>query len=177
MALVVVEGIDASGKSTLLENARIQISRRYFVLMRHSCRPLQLSHAIQFMRTLRYGCDIGLDIIADRHPLISEPIYGPILRGEHLFQDHFIYGEPEGRNQYLRHNVGRIIYCRPPDHVIEANLGNRPQLEGIKEKIWDLLDKYDHRMTELSENGIPVFLYDYTTHTGPLVELFFGGQS
>lgn len=178
MSLIVVEGVDASGKSTLLENARLDIKKRYFVIARHSQRPYVLSDALHFMRATKYASDLcALDLICDRHPLISEPIYGPLLRGGHLFESHGEYCEPEARAGYFADNVERIIYCRPPDHIIEENLGRLPQLAGIKEKIWELLDAYDKEMAELMKCGIPVIVYDYTIFSGSLADLFFGSAA
>lgn len=173
-SFIVVEGCDGSGKSTLLDNARLQIPKRYFVLVRHSCRPLQLSDALQFMRATRHAVDIGLDLIADRHPLISEPIYGPLLRGSHLFDGHFTYSDEDHRLEYLHSNIDRVIYCRPPEKTIEENLDRLPQLSGVRATIWDLLDRYDSVMGRIALRGVPVVSYDYTTYQGTLEDLFFG---
>jgi len=176
MSLIVVEGVDASGKSTLLENARIQIPKRYFVIIRHSCRPLALHHATQFMRAANFtSYHAGLDVIADRHPLISEPIYGSLLRGGHLFEESQQFKKEEDRLDELFRAVERVIYCRPSDDTIIANVDNKPQLAGVKEKILDLLDSYDQTMVKIRASGVPVYLYDYTTETRPLADIFFGG--
>lgn len=153
--LVVVEGVDASGKSTLLENSR-EIRGRYFVLLRHSCRPLRPSDVSQLM-TLVAGA-WGLDIVLDRHPLISEPIYGPILRGYDLASTLMTKEQIDRR---LVKTVDKIIYCRPPADKILHNLDNRPQLAGIRERFDDLLTAYDIRMYELSLI-MKVVTYDYT---------------
>lgn len=176
MSLIVVEGVDASGKSTLLENSRIQIPKRYFVLLRHSCRPLSLSHAIQFMRMSMFGSDVGLEVIADRHPLISEPIYGPILRGSHLFEEHFTYHSEAGRGEYLKRNVARVIYCRPPVEIMKENISRNPQLEWVEERFDILLAAYDKQIELLRDYyGVPVVTYDWTTYDKPpLEQLFFG---
>lgn len=168
MSLIVVEGVDASGKSTLLEDARLRISKRYFLLVRHSCRPLVLNDALRFQRMVE---NFPGDIIVDRHPLISEFIYGPILRGS------TVYGamtEEEADNHLVK-TVNRIIYCRPPTFVIEEKLDNNPQLAGIRENLSALIQAYDQRMDRLSQR-LRVVRYDYGGYPQLpfLDELFFG---
>lgn len=172
MSLIVVEGCDGSGKSTLLENARIEIRKRYFVQVRHSCRPLELGDAIHFMRTVNYAAG-RLPVMADRHPLISEPIYGPILRGTHLFESHFNYSKPHFRYETLRDFVARIIYCRPSLETVRRNIMVNPQLAGVAEKIESLYAAYDQTMEEISRY-VSVFTYDYQLQTVSLEQLFFG---
>lgn len=172
MSIIVVEGVDASGKSTLLENIRA-IPKKYFVLMRHSCRPLKPADIIRFLNTIEEN---GLTIVADRHPLISEPIYGPLLRKENLVEKIFT---TEQVNRRLSRTVDRIIYCRPPSSIIHSCLNNRPQLAGIKEKIDLLIDEYDKRMLEL-DSIVPVRRYDYTCSPSIpefLDQLIFGARS
>lgn len=168
MSIIVVEGVDGSGKSTLLENARLQIPKKYFVLVRHSCRPLSTEQILDFLNFIEEG---RLPIILDRHPLISEPIYGPVLRKENLVDG--IENESSAIDRLVA-TVDRIIYCRPPDPVIEKNLCNLPQLAGIHENIWDLLDAYDQRMHQLHKRGMDVIQYDYTTPSYSMENLFFG---
>ncbi len=170
MSLIVVEGVDASGKSTLLENARLQIPKRYFILMRHSCRPLKLSDIDGFMDTGAYAERQGLDVIVDRHPLISEPIYGPILRGVNLAAPY----TNERIRSILSLYTERIIYCRPPVHMMLENLDKNPQLEWVIPRFQELLAAYDERMDSLKLQGIKVVWYDWTSYKGTLEQLFFG---
>lgn len=172
MSLIVVEGCDGSGKSTLLENARIEIKKRYFLQTRHSCRPLELGDALHFMRTARYTAGL-LPLMVDRHPLISEPIYGPILRGSHLFESHLNLSRPHFRYEELRDSVTRIIYCRPSLEAVRRNISVQPQLAGIAEKIDLLYEAYDRTMEELS-TYVQIVMYDYQLQTTPLEQLFFG---
>lgn len=173
MSLIVVEGVDASGKSTLLETSRLEIKKRYFVLVRHSCRPLELGDALQFMRMVN-GSSQYLDVIADRHPLISEPIYGTIIRDGHLFANHFNYDNPEYRANTLSSSVDRIIYCRPPVEVMREHIDKNPQLEWVKERFDQLVEAYDETMSYLQDEGVDVVWHDWTTYLGTLENLFFG---
>lgn len=164
--ITVVEGVDASGKSTLLENIRA-IPHLYFVLLRHSCRPLR---PYDILRFLRLANDSPIPMVIDRHPLISEPIYGPILRGVDLVSEIFTPGQVQRK---LEATVNRIVYCRPPLELIRRNLSNRPQLSGVAEKIEPLLEAYDKRMSELAQ-VLPVISYDYCADVVDYRNLIFG---
>lgn len=158
MSIIVVEGVDASGKSTLLENIR-SIPKKYFLLIRHSCRPLVPRDILDFLVFIEEERrENPLWKVVDRHPLVSEPIYGPLLRNEDLSLKLFTKDQSLRR---LERTVERIIYCRPPLELIQKNLGNRPQLAGIDSNIGKLLDLYDARMDELRKH-VDVVPYDYT---------------
>jgi hypothetical protein len=168
--LIVVEGVDASGKSTLLEASRT-IRDRYFVLVRHSCRPLRPEHITSLLKQTE---DTGIDVVLDRHPLISEPIYGPILRNHDLARD-WSKGDDWMVTSWIK-TIDRIVYCRPPIEVIKANLGNKLQLAGVEENLTKLLSAYDLRMSELKAMGIPIVRYDYSYEPNPDIEMLLFGE-
>lgn len=171
MSLIVVEGVDASGKSTLLEQIRLSVKKRYFVTVRHSCRPLKDWHVRNFLDMVEDYSEC-LEIIADRHPLISEPIYGPLLRGENLIDGIETLDSAAIR---LKDTVERVIYCRPSRSTIKSNLYNLPQLEGVIPHIDSLIDAYDDRMDQLRRIGVRIIPYDYQEWERPNFEhLFFG---
>lgn len=170
--LIVVEGVDASGKTTLLENSR-HIRGRYFVLLRHSCRPL-VPDDIGNLLKLIDGQPV--DLILDRHPLISEPIYGPILRKKNLVTE-WIAPFTGAVDSWIK-EIDRVIYCRPPITAILTNLNNNPQLAGVEQHLEELLYAYDRRMAEIKALGVEVVKYDYKRDPVPdLRQLFFGEKS
>lgn len=166
MSIIVVEGVDASGKSTLLDQSRLDIRRRYFLLMRHSQRPYSPLDVTGFLKTLE---GVRCDVVVDRHPLISEPIYGPILRGVDITEN-----SVTDRLRYLKNTVERVIYCRPPKFMIIENLVKLPQLKGVKDNLVKLLEAYDNAMKALQQEGVPVIWYDYECNTRPIEDMFFG---
>lgn len=173
MSLIVVEGVDGSGKSTLLENARIEIPKRYFIQIRHSCRPLDPYHILNLLDLIQ---DYGetLDVMLDRHPLISEPIYAALLRpGTDLTVQSGHWPDFESRAKHLQVTVDRIIYCRPSLESVKRNIAVQPQLAGIAEKIEELYDWYDRAMVSYSQY-LPVLTYDYKLQDRTLADLFFG---
>jgi hypothetical protein len=171
MSLIVVEGVDGSGKSTLLENARLEIKKKYFVIARHSCRPLSAADIIGFLRLAEMSAPFP--VICDRHPLVSEPIYGNLLRGSDITD--LVMISSVHKIDRLKRTVDRIVYCRPSYGQIRENVGKLPQLAGVIEKLPDLVEKYDEAMRTYERNGIRVVRYDYNWKTD-LNELFFGAK-
>ena len=173
MSLIVVEGCDGSGKSTLLENARIEIPKRYFLQVRHSCRPLSPVHIRDFLTMVEPAGEY-LNIMIDRHPLISEPIYANILRGGNdltlQYPDWLTF---EDRAKHLARTVNRVIYCRPSFEAIRRNVSVNPQLAGVVDKLPFLVEAYDRTMRDLLKD-VPVIHFDYQFQDRTLEELFFG---
>lgn len=159
MPIIVVEGVDGSGKTTLLDKLRLSNGpRRYYNLIRHSCRPLKPNDVYDFLTWIEERAMAGTPHrIVDRHPLISEPIYGPILRGEDLTNFTKSY-----RLARLKMSVDKVIYCCPPLETIKKNLSVQPQLEGVARRIEELVAAYDDAMRELTANKVTVIYYDYT---------------
>lgn len=157
MGVIVLEGPDGAGKSTLAENIRREAGRRYFVMVRHSCRPLTFRDADLFSSWVR-GLNPNLDAIIDRHPLISEPIYGPILRGVDLLQGYSL----SDRLAELERRVSRIVYCRPSTDTILRCIHSEPQLQWVVEKIDLLIAAYDQFFYQVeSQSTVEVVRYDW----------------
>lgn len=163
---VIVEGPDGAGKTTLIETIRQRISK-YFWILRPS-HPPRIKYEIDtLLRTLeaRYSSAVGF--LLDRHPLISEPIYGPILRGTDILE---IGGDYAISNSLLQRHVKHtdhsghlIIYCRPPlSTIIENVRRNAPQqLGGVVDNTPKLVSEYDRMILSL-EGYLPIVTYDYT---------------
>ena len=175
MSIIIVEGVDGSGKTILLRRLREQ-SSRYFWVALSSGRPKTLEEihdAVHFIGQCAY---LKLPVICDRFPLISEEVYGPTLRGTSLLND-LSHRQQEISANFLLENTERIVYCKPPKETIIKNLteGGIPQLPGVLENLDELLDRYEGIITTLKDKGVPVYRYDYTRDHTPLDEVFFGG--
>lgn len=152
---VVIEGPDGSGKSTLCEHIREKI-HTYFVMLRHSQRPRT---SADLCNSLNWVAKIptNLDVVIDRHPVISEPIYGGIIRHSDLFTQSRLKAD-----DFLT-QINRVVYCRPPVDVILENAKVRPQLEGVRDNLEKIIDAYDRRMQYLAFlPKIEIIIYDYT---------------
>lgn len=172
MALVIVEGCDGSGKTTLVQRARAEC-KRYFWAAQPSRPPKTIEQILEGSRWLAMALNFpSLDVILDRHPYISEPIYGPILRGVSVIPS-------TARTPLLKSLIGqteRFIYCRPPRAVITDNVTRtaKDQLAGVVLKHLLIVDAYDHVMREILRLGGKVFWYDYTFSKRSLEALLFG---
>lgn len=97
----------------------------------------------------------------DRHPLISEPIYGTILRGNVDPR----FGDVAGAN--LMHKLNSkalVVYCLPEFSTVFANIqkNEADQLSGVGENIWDIYESYRQRMfTHAHYMPHTAFHYDY----------------
>lgn len=143
MPLIIVEGMDNTGKTTLIqslaEHFRLPTARTY--------RKPDSSTEIHQWDAWCTHCPYPL--ILDRHPAISDMIYGPRLRG--VTYSGFGLAQRTHENNF-------IIYCRPPKNKIIQTINERDQLEGVAENLSDLLSDYDNTMDMLG----PDFVYDYT---------------
>lgn len=153
--MIIVEGCDNSGKTVLTERLTQDLK---LVLIR--CRRLpksredvfRFSHHVEVMAR-------HFPVILDRHPAISEPIYGPICRQKHLLN-------PGDQEQILtRAEKPLIIYCRPDPGVI-IDFGERAQMAGVKENVHTLIRVYDSYMSQLAEDFTIVW-YDWRSNMYP----------
>lgn len=138
--MIILEGPDNSGKTTLGQRLETALG----VTLIHSTRPPAdasssdlIEHAVLQVEPRR--------VIMDRNYLISELVYGTILRG----------GPALGRERHLKLmndmlELGHIliIYCRPSADTILDN-GNRQQMIGVIEAHGKIISNYDRLMGQL----------------------------
>lgn len=151
--MIIVEGMDNSGKTTLIKS----LTRDLPLSIIKSPGPKDsLASFLWVIQTLR---EKKKDIIYDRYFLISERVYGPIIRGEDVFGDYTF----DLISLMLRKSP-LIIYCRPSDETIK-NWGSRDQMAGVKNNFHDLVTRYDWIMSLIEEiacNSTLIHPYDYT---------------
>lgn len=164
--IIIVEGMDGTGKTTLVQQLayRLEIQPRKFV---GSLGPSDDYRQVLIDRTrseiaeLETASAKGRPIkrIYDRFPLISEAVYGPVLRGRNCFGG--LYYPLRSRLLSLK---TMIIYCRPEREVIKANVQKAPQMRGVLEYFDELLDVYGELFTELTETPVNSYItvFDYT---------------
>jgi tRNA uridine 5-carbamoylmethylation protein Kti12 len=144
--MIIVEGMDNTGKSTLVQHLAEKF-KLCKVATYHKPQSLVMIHDYDFWLSL---CPQPL--ILDRHPAISDLIYGNVLRGISYIT------ERESRAWSKDH---LIIYCRPAADIILKSFEDRPQLGGVKENLLKLLLFYDTYMEDIKH----VF-YDHTNLKG-----------
>ncbi len=172
MKPIIIEGCDGSGKTFLIEEAR-HACKTYFWSMRGMARPpTDWNCILDVAATINQASRGAIPIIVDRHPYISEPIYGPALRGQSRIPISMI---PPTR-QYLAVAFDRIIWCCPPWMEVAANVNQARQLAGVLDSIEKIYKEYEFSMYALTNTyRARVIRYDYTDQNKPeLEELLFG---
>lgn len=151
--MIIIEGMDNSGKTTLCKH----ISEKFSLSINNRNRPYSLNEGFRMISNSVFKED---HMISDRHVLISELVYGPILRGKSLFGDSnwdLIW-------LILRTNP-LFIYCRPSKKKI-FDFGDREQMKGVIAQREELLKRYDWVMDTISLSttlcDTPLLKYDYT---------------
>lgn len=158
--MIIVEGLDNTGKTTLINH----LAERFMLTRVKSPGPAPLLHHLQWItEALTNEC---VRTIYDRFSVISECIYGQVLRNGSIFKN-----LSEDLLQLTLQKQPLIIYCRPPPAVI-FNWGDRPQMARVKDHAADLLQSYDLETWRIRRlNGDRnVLRYDYT-QPGALNEL------
>lgn len=154
MAVILIEGMDNSGKTTLV--SKLASITGYTVV--HSSGP-DKDQVKSWLNWIFLRAEGGEDIIMDRCSLISEQVYGPELRGGSVFQDTEWLGL-WGRLMELN---PKIVYCRPSRETICGTINNREQMEGVADHCLRLVEGYDSFFSYLTESDLAKFwVYDYT---------------
>lgn len=143
MPLIIVEGLDNSGKSTLVQSLaealRLPMARIYRIPKSED----DILHWHHWANAAPYP------LILDRHPSMSDYVYGPIVRNTNSHSSLPLASQ-------CRHGH-YLIYCRPHWDTIERSYNEREQLEGTHDKLHALLSAYDRLMDELDPN----FIYNW----------------
>ena len=168
--MIIIEGMDGSGKTFLAQQLSLRLGNApikrlivtshgpddYDLLVKRTKVVLTELHdqVTQNQRPV---------VIYDRFPLISEPIYGTILRGRNCFGDEWL-----PLINLLLSLDPIVVYCRPGIKFILQNLQETAdnQKEGVVSKARELINAYDKLMswlqmkTHLLRSG-RVLVYSY----------------
>lgn len=171
MPLIIVEGVDGSGKSTLVQNFRQTATQHCLILSRSG--PPRSAHDLLRPLSLIHAISNSVPLILDRHPLISEPIYGPIVRGKSFIDPPF---DREKALAFTAARADRVIYCKTDLETAQKASRRERQMEGVHEQYWALYQAYDAYMEDLRRLGMRVITYDWTQpHNSPEINQLFLG--
>ncbi len=163
--IIIVEGMDGTGKTTLVQQLahRLVVQPGKFV---GSLGPSDDYRLVLVNRTISEIAELEtasaegwFKRLYDRFPLISEAVYGPVLRGRNCFGGLYY---PLRRRLLALKTV--IVYCRPDMEVIQANVQQAPQMSGVLEHFRELLNAYDKLFVELTDSPVNSYItiFDYT---------------
>lgn len=154
--LIVIEGADGSGKTTLANRIRKELED-YSIFIRSNGPPHTLQQLVDMVTFQQELIDRlpRLPFITDRNPVISEYVYGPILRGKCM---HALNIEQMAR--LFRDKL--LIHCRPSYSALTSGVRKEEQLEGVIPNHRHIVQAYDAVMMGLESDGVQVKPYDYT---------------
>lgn len=165
ISIIIVDGPDGAGKTTLIE---------------------QLVEDFQLLRMPRFSSSVDgpydrlKDLvdqdnniapsavqIYDRHPLLSEPIYGPLLRGTAQWGWDELAWFPRAWAQLLIKEPFFII-CLPPFKTVAQNIqdSSEIQISGVSQALPGIYWSYFFLALRLQTQSPYCFLYDYTNTKG-----------
>lgn len=148
--IIVVEGADNTGKTTLAVRLAHDLGGLY---LKTELRPPTLDNLMDFTEVLRQCNKYTNYTVLDRHHIISEPVYGPIIRGKNPFDDDIIAQVLSQLN---------VIWCNPPRGVALL-FDSRDQMEGVKENAEKIYDSYVKFFTSFWTSPRQFTEYDRTT--------------
>lgn len=163
MTIIVLEGPDGAGKSTLarrlIEHDAL-LSRPRHMLHRGPIRSDALTEYLRPLDEVIYDATYGIDsvFIFDRWH-VGELIYGPILRGRSKLTDvQAMYIE-----MVLQSLGCRFLHVSQPIHALEArwdvdpdDLVKKDQLREIANKYWEYTFWHDHWATISPTEDAPI---------------------
>ena len=157
MPLVILESADGGGKTTLA-NRLLKGTGKPTLLVKRSGPPGDLETLGFMTEWISQQARHGLNIIADRHPLISEAIYAPIVRkvaAPPWTLEDVARAMTTTRTEFV------LIYCRTWTESMLAGSQVEEQMKGVHENYDALVAEYDRWMDYLERAGVPLIRYDY----------------
>ena len=159
--VIIIEGSDGSGKDKLIEKLLKDFGPLQLQLGPRAVKSSQEGPVDDLarwtIRDLQEWPLVETTRVYNRHPLISEFVYGPLLRG------HEAPGMRQVRDVALAtmYRDALVVWCSPPLAEVTRNVSNERDMPGVQENIRTIFKMY--RDSQRSYLGKKV-TYDYTTH-------------
>ena len=146
---VIVEGPDGGGKSTLISSLMASEGLALAPKFSRSVEGPNQGHVIAAIKDMD---DPLKGYVYDRHPAISEPIYGTIVRKKDDYVPLAHYVDSWLDRVY-------VVICLPPFKVAVENLNVEAQMPGVAENFPLIYGFYEYL---LGINPSRFIHYDYT---------------
>lgn len=137
--MIIVEGPDGSGKSSLIRRLAEDFGLRVHEKASDSVTGPKGDMSVWAYRDVTTQRDHQLVEIYDRHPLISQYIYGPIARE---------YLEPNMQSPTMHLSIRMLakqclmIFCLPPLKLVRENVMREAQMAGVEDNIARIYHMY-----------------------------------
>lgn len=133
---IIIEGMDGSGKTTLVEHLWAQFTHVEVVVNKKG--PDQEFNT--WWPSVLNRDPAAPTPIHDRF-FYSELVYGPVLRG-------YVAAEPSivTSCEWLLRNTALLIYARPDWELLLTHVHDQEQMEGVHDHFDELLTAYDQLM-------------------------------
>ena len=158
--MIILEGPDGAGKTTLIK----QLAEKYSLpiaprVVSKDAESMIVSLKAWVEDNVSQGFQATL---FDRHRLISEPIYGAVLRK--TFEPGFdsVQWLHAMNTMFYKHCRPMILYCLPPFEVVKANVQNDENNKVVKEAIRKIYALYTARAAQDAVLS-GALIYDYTS--------------
>lgn len=161
--IVIVEGPDNSGKSTLIATLGQQSNVTYVPMLSGRTQPHELSRKVTYDTVYNHK---GKIILCERFYPMSDTIYRLMDGGPRMFSK--IEAQSIYKQLYEEAAIV-VIYCRPPVEAAEmalhvpSNDDDEDWLNFILPRLKKSYEEYDKFMAAAALTGIPVIHYDYTS--------------
>jgi hypothetical protein len=152
---LIVEGCDGSGKTTLIQ--LIQNLYPETELHERFTRSIDGPFPDIAERVFRSTRNFPTHYIHDRHPVISEYVYGHSIPTRHVNRE-FLKQSMATVKQRIANN-SLVIWCMPSLEVVRENVMKEPQMEGVQEYVDKIYEGYE--IQRLFWRGAAIS-YDYT---------------
>jgi len=167
--MIIIEGMDGSGKTSLAQKLSFRLGDVPIKRLVTSGGPTYYDLLVERTRAtlteLRNQVTWNQRpvVIYDRFPLISEAVYGTILRGRNSFGD-----EWTALVDLLLALDPIVVYCRPRIDLILQNIRETAddQMDGVVSKALELITAYDELISwlQVKANRLRsgrILVYDY----------------
>lgn len=151
--MIIIEGMDNSGKTTLARRLAKDLELLYINNRKKTTGLKTLDRDVYNFTRL----STIYNTVFDRWSAISEPVYGSVLRGTTYLEE-----DKRQLHQYCLQANPLVIYCRPSDETI-LKFGDEPQMEGVIQRAKDLILAYDQEIQFVSKT-LATCGYDYEQH-------------
>lgn len=144
MAIIIVEGCDFSGKSTLVSQLAKDLKA---IVLKEERIPYPDQASITEWISLVNRMSRDRIVICDRSVLISDQVYGRVIRKSYNTQSARKLGER--LNELISEPT--VIFCNPGwDHISKCA---NDQMEGVKENLKEIYTSYREVITSLTLRG------------------------